>query len=244
MAGRILIYGGTGGIGAASARILAARGFRIHLVARDEGRLAALAGEIGATTTAGDVGDAGLFRRAAEAVADAGPLAGLVYAVGTINLKPFGRLTDEDFETDFRINALGAAKAVQAALPALKATEGSASVVLFSTVAASQGFAAHASVAMAKGAVEGLTLSLAAELAPKIRVNAVAPSLTRTPLARPLTANDGMAAAIAQMHALQRLGEPEDIAAAVAFLVSPESSWVTGQVLGVDGGRSTLRTKG
>ncbi len=244
MARQVLIYGGTGGIGTASARALKARGFGIHLVARDAARLAAAAADLGAPTTAGDVADPGLFPRATQEAAAAGGLAGLVYAVGTINLKPFTRLTDQDFETDFRINALGAARAVQAALPALRAAEGTASVVLFSTVAVAQGFAAHATVGLAKGAVEGLALSLAAELAPKVRVNVVAPSLTRTPLARALTANDSMASGIAQMHALQRLGEPEDVAEAVAFLISPDSSWITGQVLGVDGGRSTLRTKG
>jgi NAD(P)-dependent dehydrogenase (short-subunit alcohol dehydrogenase family) len=111
-------------------------------------------------------------------------------------------------------------------------------------VAVAQGFTAHASVAMAKGAVEGLTLALAAELAPKVRVNAIAPSLTRTPLARALTSSEQMAGAIAQMHAIPRLGEPDDIAALGAFLLSPEAGWITGQIIGVDGGRSTLRTKG
>jgi NAD(P)-dependent dehydrogenase (short-subunit alcohol dehydrogenase family) len=171
-------------------------------------------------------------------------LAGLVYAVGTINLKPISRLTPADFEKDFRINSLGAALATQAALPALKAYEGTASVVMFSTVAVAQGFTAHASVAMAKGAIEGLTLALAAELAPNIRVNTIAPSLTRTPLAKALTGNEQMATAIAQMHALPRLGEPEDIANLAAFLISEEAGWMTGQIIGVDGGRSSLRTKG
>ncbi|HEY8383033.1 MAG TPA: SDR family oxidoreductase [Microvirga sp.] len=242
MAGQVLIYGGTGGIGAATARLLKARGYGVHLVARDAARLEALAREIGATTTAGDVADDALFARAAEEAG--GALAGLVYAIGTINLKPFGRLTAQDFERDFRINAVGAARAVQAAMPALKAGEGTPGVVLFSTVAVAQGFASHASIGLAKGAVEGLALSLAAELAPKIRVNVVAPSLTRTPLAQALTANEAMASGIAQMHALQRLGTPEDVAAAAAFLLSDEASWITGQVLGVDGGRSSLRTKG
>lgn len=242
MAGTVLIYGGTGGIGAATARALRARGFAVHLVARDEARLAALAQEIGAGYTAGDVTDRETLRRASEAAG--GALRGLVYAVGTITLKPFARLTDADFEADFQVNALGAARAVQAALPALKAGEGTASVVLFSTVAVAQGFTAHASIAMAKGAVEGLTLSLAAELAPKIRVNCIAPSLTRTELARPLTANETMAGAIAGMHALGRLGESTDSGALAAFLVSDEAGWITGQVIGVDGGRSTLRTKG
>ena len=153
-------------------------------------------------------------------------------------------MNDDDFLNDFKLNALGAAKAVQAALPALKASEGTSSVVLFSTVAVAQGFAAHASIAMAKGAVEGLTLSLAAELSPKIRVNAIAPSLTRTPLAEQLTANEQMTTAISSMHALQRLGEPQDIANLAAFLISEQSNWITGQIIGVDGGRSTLRTKG
>lgn len=244
MTGRILVYGGTGGIGSATARALRTRGFDVHLVARDEGRLAALGQEIGATWTAGDILDPALFPRATAEAAAGGPLRGLVYAVGTINLKPLARLTDADFETDFRVNALGAARAVQAALPALKAGEGTAGVVLFSTVAVAQGFTAHASVAMAKGAVEGLTLSLAAELAPRVRVNAIAPSLTRTPLARPLTGNEAMASAIAGMHALPRLGEGDDIGPLAAFLISDEASWITGQVIGVDGGRSTLRTKG
>ena len=241
MAGKVVIYGGSGGIGAATARALAARGHALHLVGRDGDRLAALATELGAGTTRVDVTDPDSFARVA---ADAGgPLAGLVYAVGSINLKPLPRLTPADFKADFRLNAEGAALAVQAALPGLKAAE-TASVVLFSTVAVAQGFASHASVAMAKGAVEGLTRALAAELAPKIRVNAVAPSLTRTPLAAALTRTETAATAIAQMHALPRLGEPEDAGALAAFLISAEASWITGQVIGVDGGRSTLRTRG
>ena len=164
--------------------------------------------------------------------------------MGTINLKPITRLTDADFIADFRVNALGAAKAIQAALAPLKASEGTASIVLFSTIAVAQGFAAHASVAMAKGAVEGLALSMAAELAPKIRVNTIAPSLTKTPLAKALTSNEPMAAAIAALHPLPRLGEAEDVAALAAFLLSRQAGWITGQVIGVDGGRSSLRVKG
>ncbi len=242
MSGTVLIYGGTGGIGAATARALKAEGYRLHLVARDGARLAALAAELEAGHTVADVTAPESFQ---QVVAEVGSvLAGLVYAVGSIRLKPLARLGLADFEADFRLNAAGAALAVQAALPALKAHEGTASVVLFSSIAVQQGFAAHASVAMAKGAVEGLTRALAAELAPRIRVNAIAPSLTRTPLARSLTDNTQMADAIAQMHALGRLGEPQDIANLAAFLVGDKSSWITGQVMGVDGGRSSLRTKG
>lgn len=242
---RVLIYGGTGGIGLATAHALRARGFGLHLAARDGDRLAAAAAELEETTvTVGDVADPDFFARATAEAGDA--LAGLVYAVGTINLRPLARLTRADVETDFRINALGAFCAVQAAASALRAGAGEAGsgIVLFSTVAVAQGFPAHASVAMAKGAVEGLALSLAAELAPQVRVNVVAPSLTRTPLAAAITGNATLAQGIAAMHALQRLGTPEDIAGLAAFLVSTEAGWITGQVIGADGGRSMLRTKG
>lgn len=242
MAGTVLIWGGSGGIGAATARALSARGFDLHLVGRDAARLAALAEELGCDTSQADVEDDTAFARVSAEVA--GPLSGLVYAVGSINLRPLARLTQADFARDFRVNAMGAAMAVQAALPALKLAPETASIVLFSTVAVAQGFAAHASVSMAKGAVEGLTRALGAELAPKIRVNAIAPSLTDTPLAAGLTGNAQIAASIAQLHALPRLGKPQDVAALAAFLISDQADWMSGQVIAVDGGRSRLRTKG
>ncbi len=238
-----IIIGGTHGIGAAVARRLRAAGHEIHLIARDEAKLAPLAAELNATFSLADVQD----RAALEAaILGAGPAVdGLCYAVGTINLKPLGRLTDADALRDFEINALGAFRAVQIALPQLKASaQPTASVLMFSTVAVQQGFALHASVAMAKGAIEGLTRSLAAELAPKIRVNAIAPSLIKTPLASFITKNDAMAQGVAAMHPLQRLGEADDVAALATLLLSPEAGWITGQVMGVDGGRSSLRTKG
>lgn len=242
MADKILIYGGSGGIGAATARALHTRGYKLHLVGRDEGKLTTLAQELAAGFTTGNINEEDLFQRVAS---DAGEsLAGLVYAVGTINLRSFPRLTEADFVSDFKVNAVGAALAIQAALPALKQNAGTASVVLFSSVAALQGFSLHASMGMAKGAVSGLTLSLAAELAPKVRVNAIAPSLTRTPLAERIIPSEQMAAGIAALHALPRLGTPEDIAALTAFLISPQADWITGQIIGVDGGRSTLRLKG
>ena len=242
---RVVIYGGTGGIGMATARALRKRGIPLHLAARDAGRLEEVAADLGETTfTAGDVTDPAHFAIVTQEAGDT--LAGLVYAVGTINLKPLAKLTADDVVMDFKLNALGALLALQAAAPALKAGAGEAGagVVLFSTVAVAQGFAAHASVAMAKVAVEGLALSLAAELSPHIRINVVAPSLTRTPLAAAITGNETLASGIASMHALQRLGTPEDIGALAAFLVSAEAGWITGQVIGADGGRSTLRTKG
>lgn len=238
----ILVYGGTGGIGSALARRLVAAGRRVHLAARDEARLSALAGELGAGATVVDALDPPSLARA---VAEAGPsLGGLAYCVGSITLKPVARLTDADLHRDFALNAAGAFHAVQAAVTTLKAGEGTPGIVLFSTVAVAQGFPSHASVSMAKAAVEGLTRALAAELAPRLRVNCLAPSLTVTPLSAGLTANPQMASAIAQMHPLPRLGEADDAAALAAFLLSPEAGWITGQVIGVDGGRATLRPKG
>jgi len=241
MAGTVLIYGGAGGIGSATARLLAERGYGLHLVGRNEEKLAELAGELAADYTVGDVTDEGLFGRVADAIDT--PLAGLVYAVGTINLRSLARFSAEDMLADFRVNALGAALAVQSALPRLKKAEGSAAVVLFSSVATVQGFTFHASVGMAKGAVNGLTLSLAAELAPKVRVNSIAPSLTHTPLAAGLLSNERMVASLAELHPLPRLGRPEEIAALAAFLLSPDADWITGQIISVDGGRSSLRIK-
>jgi NAD(P)-dependent dehydrogenase (short-subunit alcohol dehydrogenase family) len=238
---RIVIFGATGGIGSAIARRLNKKGYGLHLVGRDVSKLKTLAAELDADYTIGDVTDAALFEQVAQDAGEA--VAGLVYAVGTLNLKRLNRLSVADYMSDFQINAIGAALAVQQLLPALKNSESPASVVLFTSVAAEQGFASHASMSMAKGAVRGLTLALAAELAPKIRVNAISPSLTATPLAAGLLSNEKMAEAIGNMHAMERLGTAEDMAALGEFLLSEESGWITGQIFGVDGGRSTLRTK-
>lgn len=237
MDGKFLIYGGSGGIGSAIARRLTKGGAGVHLAGRNQEELAALADELDAGYTVGDVTDPEFFNRVA---ADAGEkIDGLIYAVGTINLRGFQRLEAEDYLQDFRINALGAALAVKAAVKALKKSS-SPSVVLFSSVAASQGFPFHASMGMAKGAVSGLTLSLAAELAPQIRVNAIAPSLVKTPLTYKMLAHEKTAEAIAAMHPLNRLGEADEIASLAQYLLSPDAGWMTGQIIGIDGGRSTL----
>lgn len=166
---------------------------------------------------------------------------GLVYCPGTINLKPFHRFSLDDFQSDLEINFLGAVKVLQAAIKGLKKSD-SASVVLFSTVAVQVGLGFHASIASAKGAVEGLTRSLAAEWAPnKIRVNAIAPSLTDTPLASQLLGSEDKKEASNKRHPLGRYGKPEDIAAAAIYLLGEDSSWMTGQILHLDGGMSSIK---
>lgn len=240
MTDRILILGATGGIGAALAHRVAARGARPVMFGRDPVRLAALATELpGAEAAVVDVTDSAALKSAILALGT--PLAGLAFCVGSIVLKPFSRTTEADMLDAFRLNAVAAALSVQAALPALLAGQGS--VVLFSSVAARAGFTNHLAIAAAKAAVEGMTVAMAAELAPAIRVNCIAPSLTRSRIAEPLTKNPAMAEAIAKLHPLPRLGEPEDIAAMADLLLSPAAGWITGQVIAVDGGRSTLRTK-
>ncbi len=165
---------------------------------------------------------------------------GLVYCPGAINLRPFARITAADFMQDYNLQVVGAIKTIQAVLPKLKASNG-ASIVLFSTVAVQLGLNFHTQVAASKGAIEGLTRALSAELAPSIRVNCIAPSLTDTPLAASLLNSDQKMEANAQRHPLKRVGTVQDISEMACFLLSNKTSWMTGQVLHVDGGMGNIK---
>lgn len=242
MTAPVLIMGARGGIGEALARRLAAEGHSLVLSARDPDAIQSLAQETGGSTLACDVFDPDSIKRAVEAAQSEDGLAGLAYCVGSILLKPLKSLTESDLIDCYRLNTVGAALAVQAAAPALQRAHGS--VVMFSTVAAGQGFGNHAVISAAKGGVEALTRSLAADLAPAVRVNCIAPSISQTEIAGQLLSNEKMADALAASHPLKRVGKADDSAAMAAFLLGTDASWITGQVFPVDGGRGALRARG
>ncbi|MFC5192834.1 SDR family NAD(P)-dependent oxidoreductase [Algoriphagus aquatilis] len=221
----VVIIGGNSGIGKATAELLQAARANLFLYSKS-----------GSGTTALDTSVDFEEIPGLPEVID-----GVVYAPGTINLKPFHRISMDDFKREMEVNFFGAVRVLQACLKGLKKSS-APSVVLYSTVAVQTGMGFHAGIASAKGAIEGLTRSLAAEWAPsKIRVNAIAPSLTETPLASALLSTLEKKEASDKRHPLGRVGSASDIAASTLFLLSPQSSWMTGQILHVDGGMSTLK---
>ena len=231
--GTYLIAGGSRGIGLELVRLLEPSAARIDVWSRSTDDL----------TVAGPVRHHACDLTAEDPLPDPPEsIQGAVYCPGTVNLKSFRALSEGDFRRDWEVNLLGAVRFLKACQARLKGNDGEpASVVLFSTVAVSQGMPMHSSVAAAKGAVEGLVRSLAAEWAPKIRVNAVAPALTDTPLVERMLGTPEKREAMAARYPLKRIGTPTDAASLARFLLSPDSGWITGQVLGLDGGMSTLR---
>ena len=232
-----LILGATGSIGSSLAKKIVNDGVAVHLVGRDEVSLSALASELNSSFTTCDVLEENFSDKIMSDLGDT-PLNGLAYCVGSIDLKPLKLTKKSDFMQSFNLNLISATEIIKSTSDNLKQNKGS--IVLFSTVAVKRGFANHAIVASAKGAVEGLTVSLAAEFAPNIRVNCIAPSLTKSKISNFLLKNEKIAEGIAKMHPLKRLGEGSDSSAVAHFLLGENSSWITGQIFGVDGGRSSL----
>lgn len=225
---KYIIIGGSRGIGRATAELLLEKGHHVHIVARNK-----------------PAWDGPFDFHSCDVLKDtlpeiSGVIDGLVYCPGSINLKPFKGLKEADFKSDFEINVLGAVKVLQTYTKNLKESD-FASVVLFSTVAVQTGMAFHASVSAAKGAVEGLIRSLAAEWSPSIRVNGIAPSITETDLAARLLRNDKQVEAAEARHPLARIGQASDAAELSVFLLESTASWITGQIIGLDGGMSAIR---
>lgn len=232
----IAVIGATGGIGLALCRRLAAQGARLVVGARDEGRLAALAEELGAIAAPLD---ARRFEEVAEFVGRAreeyDPIHGIVNLAGSVLLKPAHLTSEEDYRETIATNLDTAFATVRAGVNALRS--GGGSIVLLSTAAARLGLANHEAIAAAKAGVTGLALSAAATYARwGVTVNVVAPGLVETPLTERITGNEAARKASEALHPLGRLGKPEEVASAIDWLLSPEQSWVTGQVIGVDGG--------
>ncbi|PJJ59672.1 SDR family NAD(P)-dependent oxidoreductase [Hymenobacter chitinivorans] len=231
----ILLVGASSGIGLATAHLLHSLEAKLFTISRH------LSPELAALNTTHLEADATQPLPAELLAQLPETLHGVVYCPGSIKLRPFERIPLDDFRADFELNVLGAVQILQATMKKLKKAEG-ASVVLFSTVAATTGMSFHTSIATAKAAVEGLTRALAAEYAASnVRVNAIAPSLTNTPLAAPLLNSPEKLEAGAKRHPLQRIGQPEDLAYMASFLLSDHSGFITGQVMPVDGGMGRLK---
>ena len=232
-----VIIGATGSIGSSLARSLVETGDQVHLAGRDEASLSELANELNSTYTTCDVLEENFSDKIINDLKDE-QINGLAYCVGSIDLKPLKLTKKSDFMQSFNLNLVSATEAIKSLADNLKSNKGS--IVLFSTVAVKQGFPNHAIVSSAKGAIEGLTLALAAEYAPNIRVNCIAPSLTNSKISNFLLKNEKMAESIAKMHPLKRIGNGNDSSSMAKFLLNEESSWITGQIIGVDGGRSSV----
>ena len=235
MSGKYIIFGATGSIGSSLSEKLANDKAEIHLVARNEDEVKPIAEKLACTFTVADVLQDGFMEKVKSDVPEA---KGIAYCIGSIDLKPVRMTKEEDFNKCMKLNLYSAVEAIKGFQDSLRKNKGS--IVLFSTAAVHRGFTNHSIIASAKAAVEGLAISLAAEFAPNIRVNCIAPSLTKSKIAQPMLKNSAIADGIAKAHPLKRIGEGQDSASLAKFLISEDSSWITGQVIAVDGGRSRL----
>ena len=237
MNAKYLIFGATGSIGSSLANQLKKSGYNnIHLVARKNTELENISENLDYTFSVADVLEDGFVEKIKAEIKD---VKGIAYCVGSIDLKPIKNVTEKDFHKCMKLNLYSAFDIIKGFQENLKKNKGS--IVLFSTVAARKGFSNHSIISSTKAAVEGLTVSLAAEFAPHIRVNCIAPSLTKSKISEPILKNAPIAEGIAKAHPMKRIGEGKDAAAMAKFLLTDESSWITGQIIGVDGGRSSIK---
>ena len=235
MSEKYLIFGATGSIGSSLAEQLKNSGKDIHLVGRNENEVSSIAKKLNCNFTVANVLDEGFVKKVKSDIQE---IKGFAYCVGSIDLKPLKLIKEEDFHKCMKLNLYSAVEIIKSYQDTLKKNNGA--IVFFSTVAAQRGFTNHSIIASTKAAVEGLTVSLAAEFAPYIRVNCIAPSLTNSKIAKPMLRNEAIAKGIAKAHPLKRLGEGKDSASLAKFLITEDSAWVTGQIIAVDGGRSKL----
>ena len=234
---KYLIFGATGSVGSNLAIQLSQANKEIHLIGRNDVELEKLSSELGCDYTVLDILSDDIYENLQKNFEDI-DLAGIAYCIGSIDLKPLEKTNKEDFQKCLKLNFFPIVEVIKVFKDNLKKNKGS--IVLFSTVAVQRGFTNHSIIASVKGAIEGLTVSLAAEFAPDIKVNCIAPSLTNSKMAEPILKNKIVAEGIAKAHPLKRIGEGKDTAAMAKFLLTEKSSWITGQIIGVDGGRSTL----
>tara|TARA_B100002051_G_C16618205_1_gene576839 strand:+ start:144 stop:857 length:714 start_codon:yes stop_codon:yes gene_type:complete len=234
---KYLIFGATGAIGSNLARLLIEDKKNIHLIGRDREKLEKLSSDLNCDHTIMNILSENIAEELKEDFQDTN-ISGIAYCIGSIDLKPLRITKKEDFQRCLELNFFPVIEIIRVLQDNLKRNKGS--IVLFSTVAVQKGFTNHSIIASVKGAIEGLTVSLAAEFAPNIKVNCIAPSLTNSKIAEPILKNKLMADGIAKAHPMKRIGEGKDIASMAKFLLTEESSWVTGQIIGVDGGRSRI----
>ncbi len=237
---KIVIIGGSGSIGSSIAREIIKDEYEPHLIGRNFKSLKKLSDELNCPYNVTDVTKSDDLIKALKNCGD--NIFGLAYCAGSINLKSISVAHENDYLESFKVNTLGAIISVKSVKDILKKNKGS--VLLFSSIAAKNGFMNHTVISTAKAGIEGLTVSLAAELAPDIRVNCIAPSLTQTGMTKSITSNENIRKAIELLHPIPRIGQPSDHSKLAAFLLNDTSNWITGQIFNIDGGRSTLRKKG
>ena len=237
MAKKILIFGATGSVGSSLAKLVKGSSMDAHLIGKNESEISKLKDQTGFDCSIVDVTDPN-FIETIDKDLDGSEIAGIAYCVGSIDLKPINLVSKKDYLKSFELNLFPIVEIIKKFKDNLKKNK--SSVVLFSTVAVKQGFPNHSIISPVKASLEGLTVSLAAELAPNVRVNCIAPSLSKSKMAGKILSNPKIAEGIAKQHPLKRVGEGSDSAALAKFLLSDESSWITGQIIGVDGGRSNV----